>query len=298
MKRLKLWYYIIMNKNDLVSVIIPVFNRPVLVQQALNSVLKQTYSNFEIIAADDGSTDDTVEVLSQYAQIENIQILQMEHSGFAGKVRNKAVEKANGRWIAFLDSDDLWLPHKLMEQIQYLDDNEKYRFIHTLEKWDRNGKEISQAHRKHKKEGDLFKTSLGKCEIGPSTVMIDRELFLKSGGFREDLEICEDYELWLRLTSQHSIAYIDKPLVIKKAGHRDQLSEKYSYIEIFKIDALKALVEKNYFPREQLFLARKELSRKCRIYSKGCRKRGKEKEADKYESLYFFYSIDDAHREG
>ncbi len=76
--------------------------------------------------------------------------------------------------------------------MEYLETHREYLFIHTLEKWDRSGIIVSQAHRKHNKEGDLFKTSLGKCDIGPSTVLVDRELFFRNSGFREDLEICED----------------------------------------------------------------------------------------------------------
>jgi hypothetical protein len=126
---------------------------------------------------------------------------------------------------------------------------------------------------------------------------LDKELFFSNFGFREDLEICEDYELWLRLTSQVHVAYLDEVLVVKNAGHDDQLSTKYGFIEIFKIDALKKLVDSEFFNAEQMVAARKELARKCRIYSKGCLKRGKEKEAGKFESLYFFYSVDDLHRE-
>lgn len=280
--------------EDLVSVIIPVYNRETLVCQAIDSVLRQSYKNIELIIADDGSTDNTPIILSQYKKIPRVHILTLKHSGNPGQVRNSGAKIAQGRWLAFLDSDDIWMKDKVEKQLAYLTLNPHYRFIHTLERWERNGKIISQSHRKHIKEGDLFEIALGKCEIGPSTVIMERELFDHFGGFREDLEICEDYEFWLRITSEEPVAYINEELVIKRAGHDDQLSAKYGFIELFKINALKHLVDQRWFHESKLIAAREELARKCRIYSGGCRKRGKEKEAQGFESLYFFYSADDA----
>ncbi len=274
-----------MIKDDLISVIIPVYNRPVMIKKAIFSVLNQSYKNFELIIADDGSTDETINIIKSFDSDKRIRILYLKHSGLAGFVRNQAVKKAEGKWISFLDSDDIWLKEKLEKQIEYLNKYRDIKFIHTREKWLREGMEVSQNHRKHRKEGDLFKTSLGKCEIGPSTVMIEKELYHSVGGFREDLEICEDYELWLRLTADNLIGYIDNDLVIKNGGHKDQLSTKYGFIEKFKIDALKNLIEIDYFKGLKSILAKEELTKKCRIYSKGCRKRGKIDEAEKYELL-------------
>ncbi len=275
------------------SVIIPVYNRENLVSRAIDSVLQQTYPHWELIIADDGSTDKTRSVLDKYADNRAISILSLDHCGKPGQVRNSAAVHSKGRWISFLDSDDSWMSDKLEKQIEYLGNHQNIRFIHTLERWERNDKIVSQAHRKHNKEGDLFKTSLGKCEIGPSTVMMGREIYLENNGFRNDLEICEDYEFWLRITSENAVGYLDEELVVKRGGHSDQLSTKYGFIENFKIEALKSLVDNEFFNGNQMFLAKKELARKCRIYSRGCRKRGKESEAENFESLYFFYSGDD-----
>jgi glycosyltransferase involved in cell wall biosynthesis len=282
-----------MQNIDLVSVIIPVFNREKLICEAVDSVLHQTYPHWELLIADDGSTDNTLSVLEKYKKYPRIRVLPLKHCGNPGQVRNSAVKDATGKWLAFLDSDDLWMKEKLEKQLLFLSRHRDFRFIHTLERWERNGKVVSQAHRKHEKEGDLFRTSLGKCEIGPSTVIMERDLYQHYGGFRNDLEICEDYEFWLRITAENPVAYLDEELVVKKGGHDDQLSTKYGFIEIFKIDALRYLVDENWFEGEKMILARDELARKCRIYSKGCRKRGKEKEAQEFESLYFFYSGDE-----
>ena len=286
-----------MSYSDLVSVIIPVFNRDTLIHESIQSVLDQTYTPIELIVVDDGSTDSTLKSLEKYKDLSNVSIISIKHSGYVGFVRNEAVKFASGEWIAFLDSDDIWENRKIEMQMQVLKSNPQYRFIHTLERWIRNDKVVSQKHRKHEKAGDLFQTSLGKCEIGPSTVLMEKSLFYENGGFREDLEICEDYEFWLKITSKNPVAYLDEPLVIKRGGHEDQLSLKYGFIEIFKIDALKKLVDENFFSGDRMILARKELARKCRIYSRGCFKRNKNKEGEKYESLYFFYSIDDVESE-
>jgi glycosyltransferase involved in cell wall biosynthesis len=207
-----------------------------------------------------------------------------------GAMRNRGAEAARGKYLAFLDSDDLWLPRKLELQTELMRKNTSCRISHTRELWVRNGKTVSQASQKHRRSGRLFKDSLVKCIIGPSTVMIERDLFQKNGGFREDLEIGEDYELWLRVTSKNDVAYLDRPLTVKRAGHADQLTSKYGYIEHFRIEALAALLAANYFHGENRKLAAAELSRKCTIYVAGAEKRGKFKEAEKYASLAMLHS--------
>jgi hypothetical protein len=116
--------------------------------------------------------------------------------------------------------------------------------------------------------------------------MMERSLFEELGGFREGLEIDEDYELWLRLTHREPVAYLDEALTVKRAGPWDQLSERHGQIEVFRIRGLKDLVERRYFDDKSQHAteAQRELSRKCRIYAAGCRKRGRESEAREYEA--------------
>jgi glycosyltransferase involved in cell wall biosynthesis len=273
----------------LVSVIIPAYNRLSLLREAAESVLAQTFRGFELIVVDDGSTDGTEEY---FAGHRNIIYLRTEHCGTPGRARNKGTALAGGRYLAFLDSDDLWLPEKLERQLNSLRAGgpggaQKPRLFHTRELWLRNGKEISQAGQTHRREGDIFADSLVKCVIGPSTVLVERSFFEEQGGFREDLEIAEDYELWLRMTFAGPVAYLDEPLTVKRAGSGDQLSEKYGHIEIFRIRALRNLVERGAFAakQEKDILARAELTRKCGIYAAGCRKRGRTAEAEEYETL-------------
>jgi len=161
---------------------------------------------------------------------------------------------------------------------------------HTRELWLRNGRIISQAKQRHRRQGNVFEDSLVKCIIGPSTAMIGRSLYVESGGFRDDIEIGEDYEYWLRLTPRCDVGYVDLPLTVKRAGHSDQLSVKYGRIEYFRINALKGLVDGNFFDGANLGMARQELARKCAIYAQGARKRGKEGEACGYDELSSAYS--------
>ncbi|MBN2049188.1 MAG: glycosyltransferase family 2 protein, partial [Spirochaetales bacterium] len=154
------------------------------------------------------------------------------------------------------------------------------------------GREVSQASQKHRREGDVFEDALTKCIIGPSTVMMEADLFRETGGFDENLEIAEDYEYWLRITSRISVGYLHEILTVKRAGDWHQLSEKYGQIEIFRLRALKGLVDRGFFPPERRALARAELANKCRIYAAGCRKRGKNEEAAEYERLAREFRVD------
>ncbi len=268
-----------------VSVIIPVYNRFELLKEAVATVMKQSFGDFELIVVDDGSTDMTPSIKLLYGRDPRFRYMSIDHSGMPGFVRNRGVEKAAGKYIAFLDSDDLWVAGKLEEQMKFLEQNPETRIVHTREYWIRNGREVSQKGQNHKRSGMIFDDSLKKCIIGPSTVLMERQLFRETGGFREDLEIAEDYELWLRITDRNSVGYIDTPLITKRAGHGGQLSEKYGQIEIFRIRGLLDLVERRYFSDGNLKKAREELARKCRIYAAGCRKRGKYSEGAQYEKL-------------
>ena len=289
----------IIMKKPIVSVVIPVYNRENLLKEAVKSVIEQNFTDFELIIADDHSEDDIKRAVETISLIENIRLkfLRLQkHSGMPGFVRNCGCKIAEGSYIAFLDSDDLWLPDKLEKQIALaagsMDSSNvgssaqnKISICHTREIWQRGDKVVSQSSQRYKREGDIFEDALVKCIMGPSTVMMERALFEKHGGFREDIEIAEDYELWLRITDDVPVAYIDEPLVIKRAGDWEQLSEKYGQIEIFRINALKELVEKSFFKQRRMELAKKVLSEKSRIYAAGCRKRGKEKEALFYEGI-------------
>lgn len=299
-----------------VTVVIPVYDRADLVAEAVRSVAAQTHRDFELVLVDDGSTDRSAEAAAAAWEAEGrargaaaavfpqLRIRRIAHDGHPGAVRNRGAEWARGRYLAFLDADDLWRPQKLQRQLP-LHREMGAAISHTREQWLRNGTEVSQKRMRHARTGWIFAYALVKCIIGPSTVVMSRELFEEVGGFREDLEIAEDYELWVRVTARHPVSYLDEPLTVKRGGHADQLSRKYDYIEPFRMAALRDFVQAGAFEpprapagectppdperaaphetdRPPALLARAELARKCRIHAAGCEKRGKHREAEEH----------------
>lgn len=273
----------------MISVIIPVYNRYEMLKEAVESVLTQENVDLELIIVDDGSNDALMSPGLDFPDDPRISLLRLSHYGKPGKVRNHGAETAQGEYLAFLDSDDLWLPGKLARQLEVFSKHPEASIVHTREIWLREGREISQRKMHHVREGDMFSDSLKKCIIGPSTVLVRREKFAQLNGFRDDLEIAEDYELWLRWTALYPIFYISQPQIVKRAGTWDQLSWKYGQIEKFRIEGLLDLTENGWFrdhagSRYQLE-AERELVNKCRIYAAGAAKRGKTDEAAKYQDI-------------
>ena len=284
---------------NLLSVIIPTWNRCALLHDALDSVSACPLPpgwDCEVIVADDGSTDETRAVVEAVSRRDaRIRLLALPHCGVPGAVRNRGVDVARGSVLAFLDSDDTWLPEKLIRQLP-LHAEQSVGLSHTREVWIRNGREVSQAGQRHRRQGRIFSDALRKCIIGPSTVMIDVDLYKQSGGFREDLEVAEDYEFWLRLTPTIAVHYVDESLTRKRDGDWSQLSRKYDHIEGFRINGLKNLVDTGFFSAccddAVSRAATRELARKLRLFAAGARKRGRheeaaalEEEADKYSKL-------------
>ena len=269
----------------MVKIIIPTYNRKSYLERAIDSVLDQNYCQFRIIVVDDGSNDGTADYVRELREPKKLKYMKIPHSGFPGKVRNAGAREARGEYLAFLDSDDLWKPEKLARQVAFFKEHPDIRICHTREIWQRGQRIVSQAGQRHRRSGNIFPDALKKCIIGPSTVMMRRELFEELGGFREYLEIAEDYELWLRITAKYPVGYIDEPLVIKRGGHSDQLSKKHGQIEIFRIKALLLNLEAGTFRGYQRDLAARELARKCRVYANGCEKRGKSEEARRYREI-------------
>jgi glycosyltransferase involved in cell wall biosynthesis len=223
--------------NPGISVIIPVYNRAWCVAEALRSVLDQDFSGFEIIAVDDGSTDQTPEILASFS---GIRVIRTGNRGVSA-ARNTGVAHAKGRLVAFLDSDDLWLPKKLSRQIAYMNEHPCCRICQTEETWIRNGIRVNPKRRHKKPDGDIFPRSLDLCLVSPSAVMMEKSLFEESGGFDESLPACEDYDLWLRIGLTHKVPLIPDALVIKRGGHEDQLSRK-PCLDMYRVRSLDKLL--------------------------------------------------------
>lgn len=270
-----------MNKH-FVTVIIPAYNRAAFLQAAIDSVLTQKYEEYEVIVVDDGSTDKTQEILSLYKG--NITVLQTEHAG-PSAARNKGIAAASGEHIAFLDSDDLWLPGKLKTQVNFFNHHPDAVICQTEELWIRNGVRVNPMKKHKKYSGWIFEKCLPLCIVSPSAVMIHRRVFDRVGLFDESMPACEDYDLWLRISPLYPIHLINEPLILKQGGHDDQQSRTIPHLDRLRIQALCKILDSGVLPAPLYSAAWKELAKKCRIYGNGCLKRGRPDEADLFLTL-------------
>ncbi len=275
--------------NPKVSVIIPTYNRAHLLREALDSLEKQTYRDFEVIVINDGSNDLTPDILKIYQSKINLRSLTFEENRGVSYARNRGIEKSSSPWIAFLDSDDLWYPKKLEVQMNYLKEHPDIQICQTEEMWIRDGKRVNPMKKHQKSGGDIFERCLELCVVSPSATIMSRALLEKVGPFDETLPVCEDYDLWLRISYRYKIEFIKEPLIIKRGGHSDQLSQAYSAMDYYRIQSIKNLLMNHPLNKKQAAQAIEELRIKCAIYSEGAKKRGKVEEARKIENLADYF---------
>ncbi len=226
----------------LFSAIIPTYNRSGPVREAIASVLGQVCTDYELIVVDDGSSDATAAIEHEYEK--KLKYLRQENQGVSA-ARNAGVKSSSGAWIAFLDSDDLWLPEKLARQADYIRDHPGVMIHQTDERWIRNGRPVNPGARHLKREGHIFIDSLELCLISPSAVVLSRECFDRYGPFDEDLPACEDYDLWLRITKDEWTGFLPERLVIRHGGHPDQLSAKYRGMDRFRVYSIFSLLSRH-----------------------------------------------------
>jgi GT2 family glycosyltransferase len=265
----------------LVSVIIPTYNRAAMIQEALDSVLAQSYSDFEVIVVDDGSTDGTAAALARYG--DTLRVLSQARRGVAA-ARNSGVRIAKGKYVAFLDSDDLWLANKLEIQTAFMAQNPWIEICQTEEIWIRGGVRVNPKKRQQKPSGDIFRRSLELCLVSPSAVMMSRKLFSEMGGFDDSFWVCEDYDLWLRIAVDYRVPLISTAAVVKRGGHADQLSRSQWGMDRFRVVSLRKLLESGLEGEKRRWVL-EELRRKVTILSAGARKRGWDRDALAYERL-------------
>jgi glycosyltransferase involved in cell wall biosynthesis len=264
-----------------VSVIIPTYNRVGCLREAVDSVLSQGFRGFELIVVDDGSTDETPQLLREYG--DSIRVLRQENRGVSA-ARNAGIAAGRGELIAFLDSDDIWLPGKLACQVDFFRQNPELLICQTEELWVKNGRRVNPGQRHRKRGGMIFEPSLELCLVSPSAVMLRRELFDRVGFFAEHLPACEDYDLWLRVSCRFPVGLIETPLIVKRGGHADQLSRAWG-LDRYRIESIAKLMADGCLSAAQRIAAAAVLKQKCRVYADGCRKRGRHAEADRYETL-------------
>ena len=263
-----------------VSVILPTYNRRELLPRALASVLGQTRPPDEVMVVDDGSTDETERLVRR--DFSEVRYLRQENRGVAA-ARNHGIQEARGEWLAFLDSDDEWLPGKLEKQMNALAESTDLLLCHTNEVWMRRGKRVNPMKKHAKCGGRIFSKCLPLCTISPSSVILHRRVLEKTGLFDESLPACEDYDLWLRVSSLFPVLYLEEPLLIKYGGHSDQLSRRYWGMDRFRIRALEKLLTSGTLSPTDRRAAARMLIEKIDLYLSGARKRKKWKEAAIYQ---------------
>ena len=270
------------DRMEKVSVVVPVYNREKTMVRAVDSVLEQSIKPQEIIVVNDGSTDGTADVIKDYGN--NITGINLPINSGPSAARNEGVKHAKSDWIAFLDSDDCWEKDKLKSQKEFIDRYPFYQIMQSEEVWIRNMKRVNPCRHHEKKSGWIWEPSLHRCLISPSGVMLRKSLFERCGGFDEHLPVCEDYDLWLKISRNHPVGLDSTMRVIKFGGHEDQLSQKLPAMDRFRVKSLLGVLgnEQARYYREKIIDVLRE---KLTILIQGCEKRGKYSEADEYKKI-------------
>ena len=266
-----------------VSVIIPTFNRAHRIARAVASVLYQTFTDYEVLVVDDGSEDATSEVLQPFRS----RVKCIYHSKNLGvsAARNTGITESHSPLIAFLDSDDYWLPGKLAAQVSFFSEHPEAVACQTEELWIRRGVRVNPMKKHLKPSGEIFEPSLKLCVVSPSAVVVKRTLLEDVGVFDKDFPVCEDYDLWLRISRKYPVWLIPEPLIIKEGGAPDQLSRSIEGMDRYRIRAIARLIKSGCLSERQTQAALKELCLKCRVYGNGCLRRGKKVEGEYYLNL-------------
>ena len=266
----------------LFSVIIPTYNRANILSRAIDSVLAQTYRNFELIVVDDGSTDETLRLLESYGN--KITVLAQQNKGVSS-ARNFGIICAAGEVITFLDSDDSWLPYKLQKQADYFKEYPEIQLVHGEEIWIRNGKRVNPKNKHKKSGGDIFENSLSLCLISPSAVAVKKTLLDQIGGFDENFVVCEDYDLWLKITSQHKVGFIEEPIIQKYGGHDDQLSRKFFAMDYWRVKSMDRILEIRDLSEKRVQKVKGEIIYKSKILIQGYKKHQNFENLEEVESI-------------
>ncbi len=273
----------------LISVIIPVYNREAFLPTAVTSVLNQTYKNIELLIIDDNSKDETYFSILNFLKDKRVSYYYLDKNFGVSYARNFGIKKAKGDYIAFLDSDDYWLPEKLEKQIKYMLKN-NFKICQTDEIWIRKGKFVNPKKKHRKIEGDIFEKSLELCIVSPSAVLIKKEVFENIGLFDENMPACEDYDLWLRASLKYKIGLLNEKLIVKRNGQDDQLS-KLKGLDKYRIYSLLKLLKNYNIEKNKKEKVIEILTKKCEIYLNGLLKRNKLKEAEYYRRILDEYKI-------
>lgn len=216
-----------------VSIIIPTFNRLAFLKKAIASIECQTCQDFELIIVDDGSTDETPSYLKTLSHT----IILLQRNKGVSFARNQGIKVARGRYIAFLDSDDIWCPMKLEVQLDFHNKNPSIGFSYSDEQWFRDNNRVKIPKKYQKPVSVQFEDLLKYTFIGPSSVMIKRSVLDEVGLFDESFAVCEDFDLWLRIACTSSMKLVPE-VYFEKHTNAEQLSMAGYILDAFRIRAL------------------------------------------------------------
>ena len=211
-----------------ISVIIPTYNSARYISEAVNSVLEQTFKAFEVLVIDDGSTDETEAIMSRYSA--PVRYIRQQNAGVAA-ARNRGIEESRGRYVAFLDADDTWFPHKLERQLDALDKNRGCRICYSAFTVVDSTLAPLFINRSDRRDTALKDLLLRGNIVGSiCTVLAERSLFSAVGGFDPTLSQCADWDMWIRLAVHTDFSYIDESLVTYR-HHGEMMSKNASLLE-------------------------------------------------------------------
>lgn len=284
--------------NPRVSVVIPTYNRAIFIAECLDSVLAQTYRDFEVIVVDDGSTDNTDEVLKPY--LGSIRLIKQGNSGSAA-ARNNGIGEAKGEYIAFQDSDDIWMPDKLEKQMIYLEENPHFDLICgngiSFGKGEKAGRLVVRKKRLHaiEKEGVTLRNTYMKGCLFPSTWVVKKKVMEKLGGFDSSLPVSMDWDFDLRFLLKGYKAAFVNDVFFRRRKHPGNVSSIKERQLLHIIRITDKLLSNN--PEARKIIGEKLLNRKMSstyyqlgkvYYGKGQRKQASDafKKALAFRAIY------------
>jgi glycosyltransferase involved in cell wall biosynthesis len=230
--------------NPLISIVTPVFNSSKFISETIESVLAQTYQNWEMIIVDDCSTDETFEIVLKYAKKDQrVLVFRMEYNSGSALCRNKAIELSQGMYLAFLDSDDLWKPEKLEKQLQFMQENDCDFSFTEYEHIDEEGKLLGIKARTIKKL--TYQKLLVHCFVGCMTVMYRQDINNKIYGY--NILKRNDYALFLRVMKISKNAMGISEILAKYRIRKNSLSRnklkliKYNFIVLHKFEHINVI---------------------------------------------------------
>lgn len=248
-------------ENTWISVVIPTYQRPQKVRRAVNSVLDQTLSDFEIIVVND---DPETRIHNALPDDDRIRCIQHEQNRGAPVARNNGIKAANGEYVALLDDDDMWKSEKLAKQINKFNSlDNSFGLVYTGSDHVYNGKLVNRDV--PSKEGDLYGVLLGQNFIPSESPLIKKECFERVGLFDPDFPSCQDIDMWIRIAREFKIGVVDEPLAVSYLGHDDRISDDYEK----KYQGHKRLIEKHNRDMKTNRSALAQQRRKVGLYAIG-----------------------------